>query len=153
MTNERSTSRNAGHAPEAIALDASPASVLHSFAGEIVDATIAHPSVLHVEVRDPHGGRWRLASQNAQCSPSTPSQLVGRSVQSAQIDTASGALRCALSDGATLQVEPTAEPGVDQLPTWELISPAGLALEFGPGSRWRIESAGTTGGDSAQQRR
>jgi len=153
MTNESSTSRSTGRAPEAIPLCASPATVLHSLEGAIVDAQIAHPGVLHVEIRDARGGRWRLASQDAEWSPADPSQLIGRSVKSGQIDEASGALSCALSDGMTLQIRPTAEPGADGLPTWELITPTGLALEFGPGIRWRIASAGSTGEDSAQRRR
>jgi hypothetical protein len=149
MTNESSTSRSTGRAPEAIALDASPASVLHALEGAIVDAQIAHPGVLHVEIRDPRGGRWLLASQDAEWSPAEPSQLIGSAVKSGQIDETYGALHCALSDGATLQIRPTAEPGADALPTWELITPTGLALEFGPGIRWRIAGPGSTGEDSA----
>jgi hypothetical protein len=38
-----------------VALDASPANVLRSLRGSIVDARIAYPDVLHVEVRDSRG--------------------------------------------------------------------------------------------------
>jgi hypothetical protein len=59
-----------------VALDASPTTVLRSMRGPIVDARIAYPDVLHVEVRDSSGGIWHLATQDAEWSPSDPAQLV-----------------------------------------------------------------------------
>ena len=109
--------------------------------GPIVDARIAYPDVLHVEVRDSSGGVWRLATQDADWSPSEPAQLLGRSIEHAEIDDASGELRCRLSDGSSLDIKPAAAATPDDPPSWELISPAGVALEFGPGLRWQISSA------------
>jgi hypothetical protein len=43
-----------------------------------------------------------------------------------------------LSDGSVLDVRPAAIEAEDDLPNWELVSPAGIALEFGPGFRWQI---------------
>jgi hypothetical protein len=122
----------------AVALDASPASVLRSMRGPIVAATIAYPEVLHVEVRDSNGALWRLATQDAEFSPPDPSELVGRSIEDAEIDEATGGLRCMLSDGSSLDVNPAASEARDDPPSWELIAPSGLVLEFGPGLRWQI---------------
>lgn len=128
----------------AIALDASPASVLRSMRGPIVAAQIAYPEVLHVEVRDSAGAIWRLATQDADFSPVDPEKLIGRSIDDAEIDEATGALRCALSDGSFLDVYPSTDAHVaasevrDEPPSWELIAPSGLVLEFGPGLRWQI---------------
>ena len=80
----------------ATVLDASPATVLRSLRGAIVDARIAYPDVLHVEVRDPGGERWRLATQDAEWAPSDPAQLIGRSIADAAIDEETGELRCRL---------------------------------------------------------
>ena len=124
-----------------LALDASPAAVLRSMRGSIIGARIAYPDVLHVEVRDSHGALWRLATQDAEWSPSDPAQLVGRSIEDASIDEESGELRCALSDGSLLDIKPAAVVAEDDPPYWELISPAGVVLEFGPGVRWQISSA------------
>lgn len=124
-----------------VALDASPRTVLRAVRGEIVDARIAYPDVLHVEGRDSHGDRWRLATQDAQWSPNDPAQLVGRSIDDAEIDEKSGELRCMLSDGFVLDIKPSAGEADDDPPYWELISPAGVVLEFGPGVRWQISSA------------
>jgi hypothetical protein len=130
-----------GRMATVIALDASPTTVLRSMRGSIIDARIAYPNVLHVEVRDPHGGLWRLATQDAEWSPSDPAQLVGRSIDDADIDEQSGELRCRLSDGSVLDIKPAAAETEDDPPYWELISPAGVVLEFGPGVRWQISGA------------
>lgn len=124
-----------------LALDASPATVLRSLRGSIVDARLAYPDVLHVEIRDATGGRWRLATQDAEWSPTDPSELPGHSVDEAVIEEASGALRLELSDGARLVVAPGAREAPDDPPNWELITPDGLVLEFGPGLRWQISDA------------
>jgi hypothetical protein len=124
-----------------VALDASPTTVLRSMRGAIVDARIAYPDVLHVEVRDSLGEVWRLATQDAEWSPSDPAQIVGRSIENAAINEESGELRCSLSDGSVLDIKPSAAEAEDDPPYWELISPAGVVLEFGPGVRWQISGA------------
>jgi|HubBroStandDraft_5_1064220.scaffolds.fasta_scaffold57683_3 hypothetical protein len=124
-----------------VALDASPTTVLRSMRGSIIDARIAYPDVLQVEVRDSSGEIWRLATQDAEFSPADPAQLVGRSIDDADIDEESGELRCRLSDGSVLDIKPAAPETEEDPPYWELISPAGVVLEFGPGVRWQISGA------------
>jgi hypothetical protein len=124
-----------------VALDASPATVLRSMRGSIIDARIAYPEVLHVEVRDSGGGIWRLTTQDAEFSPSDPARLVGRSIDDADIDEESGELRCRLSDGSVLDIKPAVPETEEDPPYWELINPAGVVLEFGPGVRWQISGA------------
>lgn len=124
-----------------VALDASPANVLRSLRGSIVGARIAYPEVLHVEVRDSRGELWRLATQDAEWSPADPDQLVGRSIDDVAIDGETGELRCMLSDGSVLDVRPGAIEAEADPPNWELVSPDGVVLEFGPGLRWQISGA------------
>ena len=124
-----------------VALDASPAKVLRSLAGSITAARLAYPQVLHVEVRDLHGGDWRLATQDADFSPADPAELIGREVQDAEIDSTTGELRVRLSPDGLLVITPGRQGAPDDPPNWELITPYGLALEFGPGMRWQISSA------------
>lgn len=121
-------------------LDASPATVLRSMRGSITDARLAYPEVLHVHVRDHSGGLWRLASQDAEWSPEDPAELVGRSIDRATIDV-NGALVCELSDRAMLRLTPGSGGSSDDPPSWELMTPEGLVLEFGPGLRWQISGA------------
>lgn len=46
-----------------------------------------------------------------------------------------------LSDGSMLDVRPAAVEAEDDPPSWELVSPTGIALQFGPGLRWQIGGA------------
>jgi hypothetical protein len=124
-----------------VALDASPINVLRSMHGAIVDAQIAYPQVLHVEIRDSDGDVWRLLTQGAEWSPSDPAPLVGLSLEHAGIDEESGEMRCRLSDGSTLEVRPLPFAAIDDPPNWEVITPNDLVLEFGPGLRWQISRA------------
>lgn len=125
-----------------VALDASPANVLRSMRGSIVDAKKAYPHVLHVEIRDSAGELWRLATQDAEWSPPDPPELVGQAIEDAEIDESSGELRCKLSNGSVLDVRPGGGPEAnDDPPSWELITPGGVLLEFGPGVRWQISGA------------
>lgn len=124
-----------------LALDASPVNVLRSLRGSIVDAQKAYPDVLHVEIRDSAGELWRLATQDAEWTPSDPRELVGQAIADAEIDENSGELRCKLSNGSVLDVRPGAHEAEDDPPNWELITPGGVLLEFGPGVRWQISSA------------
>jgi hypothetical protein len=133
-----------GNMASAIALDASPTTVLRSMRGMIVDARVAYPDVLHVEVRDCDGALWRLATQDAEFSPADPTQLTGRSIDDATIDERSGELSCSLSDGSLLDIRPATVAADDDPPYWELISPTGIVLEFGPGVRWQISGADTS---------
>lgn len=125
----------------AVALDASPLNALRSMRGAIVDARIVYPEVLHVEIKDSAGKLWHLATQDAEWSPSDPAELVGRLVDDADIDAETGELRCKLSDGSLLDVKPAPREAEDDPPNWELITPGGVVLEFGPGVRWQIGSA------------
>lgn len=128
----------------AVAFDASPATVLRALRGVIVSARLGYPDVLHLEVRDQAGGIWRLATQDAQFVPTEPDTLAGKTVEDATIDSVTGELSLGLSDGDALKVSPARREATDDPPNWELITPDGLALEFGPGLRWQISPADTS---------
>lgn len=124
-----------------VAFDASPANVLRAIRGVIVGARLSYPDVLHVEIRDQAGGKWQLATQDAQFSPADLDSLAGKAVADAAINPVSGELRLGLSDGLALTIAPAPREATDDPPNWELITPDGLALEFGPGLRWQISPA------------
>jgi hypothetical protein len=114
-----------------VALDSSPVNVLRSMRGAIVD----------VEIEDSTGEAWQLATQDASWTPTDPSELVGQFIDDAQIDEESGELRRKLSDGSLLDVKSARKEADDDPPNWELITPGGVLLKFGPGIRWQISSA------------
>jgi hypothetical protein len=126
---------------DSTALDASPTTLLSSVRGEIVAARVAYPDVLHVEIRDSSGGLWRLATQDADFTPSDPNGLLGARVIRLAIDPITTRLHCSLADGSALVINPGRHGAEDDPPNWELLTPDGLALEFGPGLRWQIARA------------
>jgi hypothetical protein len=109
--------------------------------GAIVDARLGYPEILQVEIKDSAGETWQFATQDADWTPTDPSELVGQRIEDAQIDEESGELRCKLSNGSLLDVKPARKEADDDPPNWELITPGGVLLEFGPGVRWQISSA------------
>jgi hypothetical protein len=125
----------------AVDLDASPLNLLRSMRGEIVDARPAYPEVLHVDIRDSAGDLWLFSTQYADWRPTDPNELIGRSVEDIRIDQQTGALSCPLSDGASFEVIPGPFEEADDPCYWELITPGGLFLEFGPGVRWEVRDA------------
>jgi hypothetical protein len=121
-------------------LDVSPSLLLRGMRGEIVHAGLAYPEVLHVEVRDAQGALWRFSTQDANWSPDDPDMLAGRTVEDAVIGP-SGELTFSLSGDSQLRVVPGQMDALDDPPNWELLTPEGLSLEFGPGLRWQVSSA------------
>jgi hypothetical protein len=124
-----------------VAEKASLDSLLRSLRGEIVDARPAYPEILHIEIRDSDGDLWRLATQDAEWSPADPAALVGQTIESSEIDEKTGELRCNLAGGSAFVVQPAKQEAPDDPCNWELITPGGVALEYGPGARWQISDA------------
>jgi hypothetical protein len=122
-------------------INASVIDLLASLEGEIVAAGLAYPEVLHVDVRDRSGGRWRFATQDADWTPADPSRLLGLSVLGVEIDEDDGGLRWRLSDESLLEVVPADDAVAGDPPAWELFTPDGVFLAFGPGLRWRFGRA------------
>jgi hypothetical protein len=124
-----------------VALDTSPTNVLRLLRGDIVAARIAYPKVLHLEIRDSRDAIWRFATQDAEWAPEEPQTLIGESIDGAEIDITTGELCFRLSDGSTFRVIPGTAESREDPPNWELLTPEGLLLEFGPGVRWQVASS------------
>lgn len=124
-----------------VAEKASLASLLRSLRGEIVDARLAYPEILHLDVRDSDGDLWLLATQDAEWFPADPDALAGQIIESSEIDERTGELRCNLASGSVFVVQPAEQEAPDDPCNWELITPGGVALEYGPGPRWLIGDA------------
>lgn len=115
--------------------------VLARFRGLIEDAHDAYPDVLHLEVRDDMGGLWLFATQDATWSPRDPTAFEGQAVVDASVDIRTGTLTCELSNGSLFTVIPAAQEAPDDPANWELFTPDGQMLDFGPGLRWRLVDA------------
>jgi hypothetical protein len=122
------------------AQQASLSSLLGALRGEIIDARLGYPGVLHIEISDLDGDRWNFVTQDAEWSPVDPADLVGRMIEGAEVG-GEGELRCQLSSGTSFVVVPADQASDDDPPNWELVTPGGVALAFGPGTRWQISGA------------
>jgi hypothetical protein len=122
-------------------LDASPLTIMAAMRGTIARASIAYPEVLHLDIHDREGRLWRFSTQDADYDPADPGELDGRSVEDVSL-AHSGELRIGLSGAGSLTVTPTPVEADDDPPNWEVITPDGLVLEFGPGLRWEIHQDG-----------
>jgi hypothetical protein len=129
----------------AVTSDLSPAELLARFRGEIVCSRPAYPNVIQVHVRDARGDLWRFLTFEANYFPSDPHDFLGKNVVAADIDAPSGKVTIGFSDGSALIVVPFAlDPAeVDEsYESWQLFTPDGFVLNYGPGEHWLLKMAG-----------
>jgi hypothetical protein len=129
----------------AISPELSPANLLARFRGEVVCSRSAFPDVLQVHVRDADGDLWRFLTFEADYFPADPGEFLGKGVVAADIDAASGKVIIGFPDGSSLTVVPFAlEPDEvdDNYESWQLFTPDGLVLNYGPGEHWLLKQAG-----------
>jgi hypothetical protein len=127
-----------------VAPDLSPASLLARFRGNVVCSRPAFPDVLQLHVRDADGGLWRFLTFEADYLPTAPEEFLGKVVVLANIDAASGQVGIGFADGSLLTVVPFAlKPDeVDaNYESWQLFTPDGLVLNYGPGEHWVLKRA------------
>jgi hypothetical protein len=115
----------------------SPAMLLGRVRGPVTAARLTYPERIRVEVTDADGGLWRLATWDAEYSPSDPGALIGKTVLDTSLDGASGVLKLSFSDGTcfTATPDPVEEGDVED---WELFTPEGLVLAYGPKGQWQV---------------
>ncbi|HZJ29732.1 MAG TPA: hypothetical protein VFD37_07075 [Solirubrobacterales bacterium] len=119
-------------------IDISLQSLLDSMRGEIVEARIGHPEVLLIDIIDSVGGRWQLMTQDAEWEIGDPESLVGRRVLKVALDDRAWKLRLELAGEDALVITPGEHLSSSDPPNWEVITPEGSLVEFGPGAQWRI---------------
>jgi hypothetical protein len=121
--------------------DTSPASLLARVRGSVTEARLTYPERVHLEVMDIHGGRWLLATWEAEYSPTDPEEFSAKTVVSAVLDDRSRVLTIGFSDGTDFTVTPIPDDEDDAIENWELFTPDGLLLTYGPWGRWHLGKA------------
>ncbi|HEX3362273.1 MAG TPA: hypothetical protein VHS74_14860 [Solirubrobacterales bacterium] len=120
--------------------DTSPARLLARLRGAVTDAHLTYPERIQVDVTDPQGGAWSLISWWADYSPTDPDQLHGKTVVDVGLD-ATGKVTVAFSDRSNFTITPVPDEGDDAIENWELFTPEGLVLHYGPWGRWHLKNA------------
>ena len=120
--------------------DTSPAGLLARLRGAVTDAHLTYPERIQVDVTDPEGGLWSLISWWADYFPSDPDQLQGKTVIDVDLDMA-GKVTVFFSDRSNFTITPAPDEEDDAIENWELFTPEGLVLEYGPRRRWHLGNA------------
>jgi hypothetical protein len=118
----------------------SAAGLLARVRGAVTSARLTYPERIHVDVTDSEGGLWSLISWWADYSPSDPDQLQGKTVIGVDLDTA-GKVTVLFSDRTNFTITPAPDEDDDAIENWELFTPDGLVLEYGPKGRWHLGNA------------
>jgi hypothetical protein len=125
----------------AVALDKTPVDLLARFRGLVVGTRLPHSKRTYLEITDADGGTWRLVSWDATHSASHPGNNDGKTVLGATIDNRSGELAVSFSDGSSFNLTPVQDDSDDAIENWELFTPEGLVLAYGPRGRWLLGQA------------
>ena len=125
----------------ALALDTTPVDLLARFRGVVVSTRLPHSKRPYLELTDAEGGTWRLVSWHAAHSASSPGDNEGKSVLGAAIDDLSGVLTVSFSDEGSFTLTPIPDESDDAIENWEIFTPEGLVLAYGPRGRWLLGRA------------
>jgi hypothetical protein len=129
--------------------DTSPIELLASVGGTVTYARVTSSRRLELTIADPAGGSWRLISWEATCSPSDVGGLKGTSIAEVRLDSGSGVLTIGLSDGKALSLNPNREVDDESIEDWELFTPDGLVLAYGPKDRCHLGKSNGIGEDAS----
>ncbi len=121
--------------------DTSPAALLDRFRGTVTMSGLTYPDRAAIDVADAEGGEWHLTTWWANYSPADPEVFGGKAVVSADLGEPPGTLTVGFSDGTTFVVTPVPDEEDDAIENWELFTPEGLVLTFGPRGRWQLSRA------------
>jgi hypothetical protein len=122
----------------AVIPDISPATVLARFRGQVTGGRLTHSKRIYLEVDDANGGRWRLISWEADYTATFAGFPSAKRVTSADLDHDSGTLTVTFSDRASLTLAAIPDDADDAIENWELFTPEGMVLAYGPWGTWRF---------------
>jgi hypothetical protein len=125
--------------------DISPSDLLGRFRGTVSDAHNPSSSRVRLDVRDGAGGKWHLVSWEASYVSSETGRLEGKVIVEVGLDPASEVLTVGFSDNSQLTLTPQREPAEEAIEDWELFTPDGLVLAYGPRGHWQLSRSDGSG--------
>ena len=121
--------------------DISPARLLAQVKGPVRDAHLTYPERMQLDIADATGSQWSLISWEADYAPSDPEALRGKTVTCVDLDGHSEVLTVHFSDATCFTLTSIPDEEDDAIENWELFTPEGLVLTFGPRGRWQLSRA------------
>jgi hypothetical protein len=125
----------------AVALDTTPVDLLARFRGQVVATRLPHSKRVYLEISDAGGETWRLVGWEATQSANERGDREGKTVLGATVEDRSGELTVSFSDRSTLTLTPVGDESEDAIEHWEIFTPEGLILAYGPRGRWLLGRA------------
>ncbi len=120
----------------AVSLDITPVHLLARFRGLVVGTRLPHSKRTYLEVIDAEGGKWRLVTWRTTYSSTDTGENKDKTVLSAAVDDRSGVLTINFSDESSCSLTPIPDESDDALENWEIFTPDGFILAYGPRGRW-----------------
>lgn len=125
----------------AVSLDTSPIHLLARFQGLVVATRLPHSRRTYLEVVDAEGGTWRLTSWSTASLSTDAEDDNGKTAMGAIFDDRSEVLKVNFSDGSFFTLTPIPDDADDAVENWEIFTPEGLVLAYGPHGRWLLGRA------------
>ncbi len=125
----------------AVKSDISPMAILGGFRGFVARARLTYPERAALDVTDVKGGEWHLTTWWSDYTPADPEVFDGKTVVSADLGDPEGKLTVGFSDGTDFTVTPVIDEGDDAIENWQLFTPDGRILTYGPKGRWQLGKA------------
>lgn len=125
----------------ALAVDRSLGEYLANMRGRIVLSAIGYSDSIHLHVKDGEGQTWRFCTWDADWEPSVPDEFAGRKLEAVELDRRSGVMKLRFDQGRQLVITPGEYEDVRDPPYWEILTPDGQSIEYGPGPSWHVSDA------------
>lgn len=122
-------------------VDKSLGDYLAEMRGRIVLSAVGYPDSIHLHVKDGDGQTWKFFTWDADWVPSTPEEFAGRILEDAKLDQRTGVVRLRFDQGRQLVITPGEYENVDDPPYWQILTPDGQSIKYGPGPSWHVSDA------------
>jgi hypothetical protein len=113
--------------------------LLARFRGVIAEAWITYPERAAFDLIDADGGKWHLTTWWSDFSPEDPAAFSGKTVVDLILgDEPPRDLTLEFSDGSDFKIVSVTDEEPDPIHHWELFTPEGRVLDYGPGDHWHL---------------
>lgn len=114
---------------------------LQSLRGRVTEACFGYPDALLLDIEDDEGRKWAFTTLDSDWQPHDPELLVGRTLRRTSLNLDEGVLALQFGDALILTVTAGKFESWSDPPYWEILTPDGQTVEYGPGPSWRVKDS------------